>query len=223
MTFGSNQIERHEETAVWSGAGSKKALVNLKMRGMTMKSKVSLLLSMLLFVGASAVFAQVGPAARSGARIGTFVSFGGQKTHVINYTYNSLGVDGGVFIQRSPLIGIEFRAASYPLYARYPQMPVTGGWRFEAVQPGIPSMRVSGYFGAGMSRATDAGAHYVALPAEWAPCWQTSESITFGQGSLSWRPVEATYTQTFTSQRTLSAVSVTTGITYRFNGYRARY
>jgi hypothetical protein len=76
-------------------------------------------------------------------------------------------------------------------------------------------MRISAYFGAGMSRATDAGPHYVPLPAEWAPCWQTSESVTFGSGNFNWKPVEATYTQTYTSQRSLRGLSLSTGITYR--------
>lgn len=191
-------------------------------RGLIMKSKVFFLLSLFLLVSAMAAVAQVGPAATSGARIGTFISFGGQRTHVIDYTYNALGVEGGVFVQRSPLIGVEIRASAYPFYARYPQMPLTAGWRFEAVQPGIPNMRISGYFGAGMSRATDAGPHYVPLPAEWAPCWQTSESITFGHGSFIWKPVEATYTQTYTSQRSLRGLSLTTGVTYKIPTYRSR-
>ena len=72
---------------------------------------------------------QVAASAVSGSALNVFVSFGGQRTHVIDYTYNSLGVDGGLYVQRSPLIGIEVRAASYPMYARYSQSPLTAGYR----------------------------------------------------------------------------------------------
>jgi len=189
-----------------------------------MNTRASILLPLLLFIGASTAIAQVGPAATGGGRrMGTFVSFGGLRTHVINYTYNALGIEGGAFIQGSPFFGLEVRAGSYPLYARYSQTPLTAGWRMEVFQPGIPAMRISGYVGGGMSRSQDAGAHYVPLPADWYPCWQASQSITIGKGSLNLRPVEATFTRTYTPQRTLQGFSLTTGLTYRFSLHRDRY
>ena len=185
-------------------------------------AKAFLILTLLLLVGASS-FAQVGPSATGGGRrAGAFVTFGGLRTHVINYTYNALGVEGGVFAQGSPLVGIEVRAGSYPMYARYSQTPITAGWRVELFEPGIPSMRLSSYIGGGMSRAQDAGAHYAPLPAEWSPCWQASESVTLGSGSLNLRPVEATFTRTYTTQRTLQGFSLTTGLTYRFSLHGSR-
>lgn len=181
-------------------------------------AKASFVLPLLLLMGVSAAGAQVGPSATGGGRrAGAFVSFGGLRTHVINYTYNALGIEGGVFAQGSPLVGVEVRAGSYPLYARYSQTPITAGWRVEMFEPGIPGMRLSSYIGGGMSRAQDAGPHYVPLPAEWSPCWQASESVTLGSGSLNLRPVEATFTRTYTTQRTLQGFSLTTGLTYRFS------
>lgn len=223
VILGSNQVESHKDLTVLYVGSSKKVLVNVMKRVLTMNPKVSFLLPLLLFVGASTAIAQVGPAATGGgSRMGTFVSFGGLRTHVINYTYNALGIEGGAFLQGSPLVGIEVRAGSYPLYARYSQTPITAGWRVEAFQPGIPAMRISAYIGGGMSRAQDAGPHYVPLPAEWSPCWQASQSITFGRGSLSLKPVEATFTRTYTPQRTLQGFSLTTGLTYRFSLHGSR-
>lgn len=187
------------------------------MKRLSMNTKINVFLSSLLLVIGPTAIAQVRPAATGSARIGTFISFGGLRTHVIDYTYNALGVEGGAFVQRSPLVGVELRVASYPLYARYSQTPLTAGWRVEVVQPGIPGMRFSSYIGGGMSRAQDAGAHYAALPPEWFPCWQGSESASIGKGALSLRPVEATFTRTYTNQRTLQGFSLTTGLSYRFS------
>ncbi len=195
------------------------------MKQISIKSlKVQVLMLLPLLAGTLTASAQVKPAATSGgSTISTFVSFGGLRTHVINYTYNALGVEGGAFIQRSPLVGVEVRAGSYPLYARYSQTPITAGWRVEAFQPKSTGIGISGYFGAGMSRSQDAGAHYVPLRADWYPCWQVSQSITIGRGSLTLRPVEATFTRTYTPQRTLQGFSLTTGVTYRFSLQRDRY
>jgi hypothetical protein len=199
-------------------------MVNFMSRASMMDSIVSFSLPLLLLAGASTAIAQVGPSGTGGGhRIGAFASFGGLRTHVINYTYNALGIEGGAFVQRSPLVGVEVRAASYPLFAHYSQNPITAGWRVEAFQPGISGMRISSYIGAGMSRSQDAGAHYIPLPADWYPCWQASESVTLGKGSLNLRPVEATFTRTYTPQRTLQGFSLTTGLTYRFSLHRDRY
>jgi hypothetical protein len=185
-------------------------------RHFSIHAKVSFVLPLLVLMSVSAV-AQVAPSATGGGRrTGAFVAFGGLRTHIINYTYNALGIEGGVFAQGSPLVGIEVRAGSYPLHARYSQTPITAGWRTELFGPGIPGMRLSSYLGGGMSKAQDAGPHYVSLPAEWSPCWQASESVTLGSGALNLRPVEATYTRTYTTQRTLQGFSLTTGLTYRF-------
>ncbi len=169
-------------------------------------------LSLLVVGGSALALGQVGPAATSGSGLNAFVSFGGQKTHVINFTYNALGVDGGVFIQRFPLLGVEVRAATYPMFARYPQTPFTGGYRLE-----VPFRRMfvtSAYVGVGMSYAVDAGPHYVPLPAQWSPCWQVSQSLAIDTGRLRWKLAEATFTDTRTPLRSLPAFSLTTGVVY---------
>jgi hypothetical protein len=168
--------------------------------------------------GSSLALGQVAPAAVSGPGLNAFVSFGGQKTHVINFTYNALGVDGGVFIQRSPLFGVEARAATYSLFARYPQTPFTAGYRVEV--PFRRAFVTSAYAGAGVSHAVDAGPHYVALPAQWAPCWQVSESMAVDSGRLRWKLFEATFTDTYTSLRSLPALSITTGVVYSISNSR---
>jgi hypothetical protein len=181
-------------------------------------SKIIRGLSVLAIGGSSLALGQVGPAATSGSGLNAFVSFGGQKTHVINFTYNALGVDGGVFIQRSPWLGVEVRAATYPMFARYPQTPLTAGYRLE-----VPFRRMfvtSAYAGAGMSYSVDAGPHYVALPAQWAPCWQVSQSLAFDTGRLRWKLAEATFTDTHTTLRNLPAFSLTTGVVYSISSSR---
>jgi hypothetical protein len=174
--------------------------------------------SLLAIGGSSLALGQVAPAAVSGSGLNAFVSFGAQKTHVIKFTYNALGVDGGLFIQPSRLLGVEVRAATYGMFARYPQTPFTAGYRME-----VPFRRAflsSAYAGAGMSYAVDAGPHYVALPAQWAPCWQASESVAIDTGRFRWKLLEATFTDTYTPLRSLPALSLTTGVVYSISNSR---
>ena len=84
MTLGSDQVESHKVLTVLYEGNSKKVLVNAMKRIFTMNTRVSFLLPLLLFVGASTAIAQVGPAATGGrSRMGTFVSFRGLKHHGI--------------------------------------------------------------------------------------------------------------------------------------------
>ena len=175
-------------------------------------------LPLFAFGGCSIALGQVAPAAVSGSALNAFVSFGGQKTHVINYTYNALGVDGGLYVQRSPFFGIEVRAASYPLFARYSQSPITAGYRFELPARGLFAM--AGYVGGGMSKAQDAGPHYVPTPAQWSPCWQASQGMAVNIGMWKWKVLEATFTDTYTSRRSLPAFSLTTGVVYSLSRSR---
>jgi len=180
--------------------------------------KIICWLPLMAFGGCTMALGQVGPAAVSGSALNAFVSFGGQKTHVINFTYNALGMDGGVYVQRAPFLGVEVRAASYPMFARYSQSPITAGYRFE-----IPSRSLfvtAGYVGGGMSKAQDAGPHYVPTPAEWDPCWQASQSMAINMGLWKWKVLEATFTDTYTSRRSLPAFSLTTGVVYTFSRNR---
>ncbi len=176
------------------------------------------LLSMFVFGSISMALGQVAPAAVSGPALNAYVSFGGEKIHVINYTYNALGVDGGLYLQHSPLLGVEVRAATYPFFARYSQSPITGGYRVELRKRN--QFLISGYAGGGMSLAQDAGPHYVATAAQWAPCWQVSQGIAIDMGPWKFKTYEATFTDTYTSLRSLPAFSLTTGIVYTFSRYR---
>lgn len=185
------------------------------MKRRSILKKIIYYLPLLALCGGSLALGQVVPAAETGSGLNAFVSFGGLKTHVINFTYNALGVDGGLYIQRSPLLGVEVRAASYPMYARYSQMPVTGGYRAEMRVR--RKFLVSGYGGAGMSLAQDAGPHYVATAAQWAPCWQASQATAIDMGRFKWKVYEATFTDTYTPLRSLPGLSLTTGVIYSFS------
>jgi hypothetical protein len=181
--------------------------------------KVIYCLPLLLCGGGSLAMGQVAPAASAGSGFSAFASFGGQKTHVIDFNFNSLGFDGGLYIQPRPLLGIEARAARFSMYARYPQMPVTAGYRAEFRK--WNKYYFAGYAGAGMSLAKDAGPHYVSVPEEWSPCWQASQSTAIDLGGkFKWKVYEATFTDTYTTRRSLPAFTLTTGVVYTFSGSR---
>ena len=189
------------------------------MRKQSIVKKLVLLVSLFVFGGSTLVMGQVQPATTSSSGLNFFASFGGLKTHVINYTYNALGVSGGVYLQRSPRFGVEVRAATYPMYARYSQSPITAGYRTQLAGPRWHTWLFSGYFGGGMSLAQSAGPHYAPTPATWSPCWQASQGLAINLGPWKWSPYEATWTQTYTPQRTLSGYSLATGVVYSFKGF----
>lgn len=172
-------------------------------------------LTLLTCGGCSLAWGQVAPAATSGSGLNAFASFGGQGTHVIAFNYKSLGFDGGVYVQASPLFGVEARFASYSIHARYSQLPVTAGYRAE--KRFHQKYLFAGYGGGGVSLSQDAGPHYVATPAVWAPCFQAAQSMAIDKGRWQWKVYEATFTDTFTTRRTLPALSLTTGVVYSFS------
>jgi hypothetical protein len=192
------------------------------MRQQIIEKKLVLTMLLIMFGGSSQVMGQVQAAAISNSGLNFFASFGGLKTHVIDYTYNALGVNGGIFIQRSPRFGLEVRGGAYPLYARYSQAPVTAGYRTEFAGPRWHTWLFSGYLGGGMSLAQDAGPHYVPTPARWSPCWQASQGATINLGPWKWSPYQATWTETYTQRRTLSGYSLATGVAYSFKGFSPR-
>jgi hypothetical protein len=181
--------------------------------------KFLLVASLFLLGESSLAMGQVQAAAVSNSGINFFSNFGGLRTHVIGYTYNALGIEGGAFVQRSPLFGVEVRGASYPFYARYSQSPVTAGYRTEVSGPRWTSVTFSGYFGAGMSLSQSAGPRYTPTPAQWSPCWQVSQSMSVNKGAWKWKPYEGAWTETYTPERSLHGFSLTTGITFRFTGF----
>lgn len=176
--------------------------------------------ALLVVMCCTPAWSQVQAAATSSSGLNFFVAFGGFRTHMINYTYNALGVDGGFYIQRSPRLGFEVRGGSFPMYARYSQSPVTAGYRTQFNGPRWHSWMFSGYFGGGMSYSQDADQHYVAQPAKWYPCWQASQGLTINMGPWKWSPYEATWTETYTPLRNLSSYSLKTGIVYTLSRRR---
>ena len=129
------------------------------MRQQSIVKKLVLLVPLFVLGGSTLVMGQVQAAATSSSGLNFFASFGGLRTHVINYTYNALGVNGGIYAQRSPRFGVEVRGGTYPMYARYSQSPITAGYRTEFAGPRWHTWLFSGYFGGGMSLAQDAGPH----------------------------------------------------------------
>jgi hypothetical protein len=163
-------------------------------------------------------WSQAEPTGSAGARLSASLTFGGQRTQVENFGYKALGIGGDIVLQTHPLFGLEARAASYGIHARYAQEPITAGIHLESYRRDVYRPHVYGFIGGGISDAQDAGPHYVALPAAWSPCWQASEGIVLPVGRVQWKLYEATWTETFTAQRSLGGLSVATGIVYKI-GY----
>lgn len=171
----------------------------------------------LAFESPQQLFSQVAPSAISGPAAGAFVSFGGQGTHMIADNFNSLGVDGGFYIQHSTFIGFEARFADYSMFARYSQAPFTAGYRVGLRKPPSHRFQPFAYAGAGMSHSVNATAHYVALPASWQPCAQVSQGLNIPmRRHWQWKAYEGTWTETFGSERNLRSLTLTTGIVYTF-------
>lgn len=158
---------------------------------------------------------QVAPAAETGSQLGGFVAFGAQKTHVNAFTFNSLGMEGGIFLQKSPFLGIEVKGDVFPYYARFKQAPFTAGYRVAGHLSRFRGMEVFGYFGGGMARSQNAGVYYETLDAQWSPCWQASQGVNIPiRSHWKWKAYEASYTETYDTLRSLPAFTLTTGVTY---------
>ena len=160
--------------------------------------------------------AQAIPTAQASAAVGGYVTFGGNRTHVINYTFNSLGAGAGFYIQHSSLIGLEFRGADYQLHARFSQMPITGGFRFVSNHDLWGRFQISGFAGAGLSKSEGSTIHYRSTHSEWDPCFQLSQGTAIPFGHWRWRLYDASWTRTYNSTRTLDSLTVTTGLGYSF-------
>lgn len=170
---------------------------------------------LLLTLGAAPAKSQVAPAGEMGSQVGGFVAFGAQKTHVNAFTFNSLGMEGGIFLQKSPFFGIEMKGDVFPFYARFKQAPFTAGYRVSGHLSRFHGMELFGYFGGGMARSQNAGGHYETLSAQWSPCWQGSQGVNIPVRShWKWKAYEVSYTETYDTLRSLQAVTVTTGVTY---------
>lgn len=170
---------------------------------------------LLPLVGGLPARGQVASAAEGGSQLGGFVAFGAQKTHVNAFNFNSLGMEGGIYLQKSRFFGIELKGDVFPFYARFKQAPFTAGYRVSGHLSRLHGMEVFGYFGGGMARSQNAGGHYETLDAQWSPCWQGSQGVNIPiRSHFKWKAYEVSYTQTYDTLRTLESVSVTTGVTY---------
>jgi len=177
---------------------------------------VLVLLFLSVYAAASAR-AQAIPTAQASAAVGAYVTFGGNRNHVINYTFNSLGAGAGFYVQRSPLVGLEFRAADYQLHARFSQMPVLGGFRFVTRHDVWGHFQPALFVGAGLSKSEGSTIHYRSTPAEWDPAFQISQGTAIPFGRLRWRIYDASWTRTYNSTTTLDSFTLTTGLGYSFS------
>jgi hypothetical protein len=159
-------------------------------------------------------YAQALPTAESKRPLDGFVTFGGMKTRVNGYFFNSLGVSAGVSTPISSMLSAEIRGGSYAIGARYAQRPFTAGIGIASHSQTHP--RLFGYVGAGSSKAQDAGPHWAATRPQWSFCWQASQGLDIPVGRLRWRMYEVTWTQTYTQLRSLGSISIDSGIAYSF-------
>jgi hypothetical protein len=182
------------------------------------RTRSALLIALLLVLLGGSVtvrgYAQALPTGETKRPLDGFVTFGGMKTRVNGYFFNALGVSGGISAPISPLISLQVRGGSYGIKARYSQAPFTAG--IAVASRSQTHLRVFGYVGAGMSRAQDAGPHYVATHPAWSLCWQASQGLDIPVGRWRWRFYEATWTETYTPVRSLESLSVSSGLVYRF-------
>ena len=97
-------------------------------------------------VGGLPARGQVVSAAEGGSQLGGFVAFGAQKTHVNAFNFNSLGMEGGIYLQKSRFFGIELKGDFFPFYARFKQAPFTAGYRVSGHLSRLHGMEVFGIF-----------------------------------------------------------------------------
>ncbi len=179
-------------------------------------TRFQLALAILLGSSPSICFGQALATATSRMDAGAFVTGGLMNTQVPYYSDNALGVNIGVFVQPTPLLGLEVRAGAYPFSSRFVQAPFTGGIRFSSRASRNWRAQLFGYLGGGMSRSEDEGVIPIrqVLPAKWDPCWQTSAGVDLPFRRWKWRVFEANWTETYTPQRSLRSLSVNTGLVY---------
>jgi hypothetical protein len=141
---------------------------------------------------ASAVLGQALPTASTRLIAGFAVTAGGMNTQLPYYADNALGYNVGLYLQPYSLLGVEVRGGFYPISARFEQVPVTAGLRFEQRESRTRWPMPFAYFGGGFSKAQDSSTGYKPLPAIWSPCWQASQGVDIPLGRIKWRVYEAT-------------------------------
>jgi hypothetical protein len=147
--------------------------------------------------------------------IGVFILESGANTALPGFPDYTVGFTAGAYIQPSSLIGLEVRASSYAISARFPQSPMTVGIR---VAPSFRDYALIGYLGGGISRSRDIGSSgREVLPPQWIPAWQASAGIDRKFSQVSWRIVDISYIRATTAKHSLRTGSVGTGIVLRFS------
>jgi hypothetical protein len=173
-------------------------------------------LACLLVISISHLRGQALPAGEVRAGAGIFFTGNMANTQLTDFADNALGFNAGLFLQHSPLLGIEGRIADYPLKATFSQAPVTLGlrvapYRTRPFQP-VPFA----FFGGGYSRSQYAKVNGQPSVALWAPCWQSVSGMDIAFNKFSWRIYEASWTETYTLRGNIRTVGLSTGLVYSF-------
>jgi hypothetical protein len=162
------------------------------------------------------LFSQALPAGELRADVAAFVTGTIANTQLPNFADNALGFSAGLFLQRSPLLGLEGRFGVYPARATYFQAPVTTGVRISPFRPRPLMPTPYAYFGGGFSKSQYEKVNLQPSAALWAPCWQSVSGMDIGLHKLSWRIYEASWTETYTLRGSLRTLSLSTGLVYSF-------
>jgi hypothetical protein len=125
---------------------------------------------------------------------------------------NAIGFNAAAYLQSNSFLGIEMRAATYPVSARFDQSPVTVGVRGQLIHRELSPIF---FVGGGMSYANDIKGRHVDSSA-WCPAWQASIGLDKRYGSFSWRVGEVSWIDAYTTERTLRTITVGTGVVMRF-------
>jgi hypothetical protein len=159
--------------------------------------------------------------------IGVFATVGGGNTQFPLYADNALGFNFGAFYQRSTFLGAEARIGTYPIAARYTQMPMMFGYRIgarsaEGTEDSSPlrAARWAPFFfaGGGINYAQDSGTLYLNKPldAQAEPGWEISGGADLAFTHFSWRVAEVSWVKTYAAGHILSTPYLSTGIVYHF-------
>jgi len=169
-----------------------------------------------LFVSSLVARAQV---EHTGSRVpetAIFMFEGASEVRIPAYPDKALGGGGGVFVQSASALGIEARCATYPIAARFPQLPCTMGLR--VIDDAHRSSLVPYLFvGAGLSKATNSGKTFkTILPAQWVPAWEACLGLDRNFGRVSWRVAELSALAEDTPTRMLHMYAFSTGLVIHF-------
>jgi hypothetical protein len=170
----------------------------------------------LLVVSTTHLYGQALPVGEMGADAGAFVTGTVANTQLPSFADNALGFSAGLFLQRSPLLGLEGRFGVYPARATYFQAPVTAGLRISPFRARLFVPAPYAYFGGGFSKSQYQKVNLQPSAALWAPCWQSVSGMDIAFHKFSWRVYEASWTETYTLRGSIRTLSLSTGLVYSF-------